>query len=262
MDENKNEGAGMGIVEKVLGEEPKAEMNWLERLTGIFFSPLRTFADIARKHDWGLVPMLILILVGLAGNGVFLATHDVGEMAMVQMEESGKMDEIPDEQLDTIMKVTKVTTKISMIVGAVVAPPLFAAIIAFLFLIIFKMFGADSTFGQTFTVVVYSWFIYIIKSFLFLILIMFKKVRTFDEMAYFVKSNVAAFVDPESVSKPLMALLSSIDLFTIWVIILMAIGLSAITKKSPYLTGAVVFSLWLVAVVAKVGLAFLQTMGS
>ncbi len=248
------------IVEKVLGKEVKAELGWMERLTGIFFSPGKTFKDIAKKHDWGLIPLIIMIIVGLAANGVFLMTHDIGEMVITQLEDSGEMGNIPEEQLDTVMKISGISTKIAMVVGSVVAPPAVAAIIAFIFLIIFKLSGSENTFGQTFTVVCYSWFIYTIKSALFLVLLLFKRVRTLDELAYFVKSNVAAFVNSEAISKPLLALLASIDVFTIWVLVLMSVGLAAITKKSPYMTGAIVFTLWLIVVVVKVGLAFLQTM--
>src|SRR5262249_43542102 len=71
-----------------------------------------------------------------------------------------------------------------------------------------------------------------------------------------VPTNLAALLDPSS---PVMrALLSSIDIFTIWRLILMSIGLAAIAgsrKITSGKTGTIVFGVWVIGVLFGVAVA-------
>ncbi len=40
------------------------ELNVIQRIFGVFFSPRRTFEDIDRKPDW-LVPMVIVLVIAV-----------------------------------------------------------------------------------------------------------------------------------------------------------------------------------------------------
>ena len=53
------------------------------------------------------------------------------------------------------------------------------------------------------------------------------------------------------------AVLSSVDIFMIWTLILLVIGFSTLSRLSRAKSAAIVISLWLVTVVIKVGLAAL-----
>ena len=62
---------------------------------------------------------------------------------------------------------------------------------------------------------------------------------------------------PESAGKMLVALLGSIDLFSLWSIALLAIGYRVVGKVSKTAALGVVAVLWAVVVAGKVGLAAL-----
>jgi hypothetical protein len=68
-------------------------------------------------------------------------------------------------------------------------------------------------------------------------------------------TNLGAFL-PANSSGVIQALASSIDIFSIWYMILLSIGLAAIAgvrKITPKNTGAMVFGFWAVWVLLKVG---------
>ena len=70
-------------------------------------------------------------------------------------------------------------------------------------------------------------------------------------------TNVGFFLNPLETSKPLLALASSFDLFTIWFVVLLGIGFSQATggKVKVRTIFLVYFGLWMIWVLGKVGLA-------
>ncbi len=71
------------------------------------------------------------------------------------------------------------------------------------------------------------------------------------------KSNLGALTS-SSDSPVLFALLSSVDLFTIWTIVLLSIGFAVVTRFTAARVGAYVVGLYLVVVLFKVGMAMLM----
>jgi hypothetical protein len=78
-----------------------------------------------------------------------------------------------------------------------------------------------------------------------------------EGMARLLKSNVGAFLDPESTPKALLALLTNLDIFDLWAVALAAIALPRVTRLSQGAATAVVVGLWLVYVLIVTGLAAL-----
>jgi hypothetical protein len=73
-------------------------------------------------------------------------------------------------------------------------------------------------------------------------------------MAVLVRSNPAFLVDMKA-NPVLFSLLSSIDLFTIWTVVLLIIGFAFVARVSKAKSAAIVISLWAVALVIKLGFA-------
>ena len=74
-----------------------------------------------------------------------------------------------------------------------------------------------------------------------------------------VPSNVGFFLNPREVSKPLYSLASSADIFTLWFLILLAVGLAEGTgrKVKPMSILLVFAGFWVIWVLLKMGLAML-----
>jgi hypothetical protein len=76
------------------------------------------------------------------------------------------------------------------------------------------------------------------------------------ELGSLLKSNLGALVD-SSDAPVLHSLLSSVDLFNIWTIVLYTIGLAAISRFSKTNLALYVTGLYLIIVAVKVGFAAL-----
>ena len=47
--------------------EPVPSKSFVARLVGVFFSPGETFADVARRPDF-IIPLLIMVVLSVAGT--------------------------------------------------------------------------------------------------------------------------------------------------------------------------------------------------
>jgi hypothetical protein len=136
--------------------------------------------------------------------------------------------------------------------GAIVGTPVMVAVEAGVLLLIFNFFlGAHLRFKQVFGVTSYALLPMLVSTVLALVVMLLKNPDDFNlrnPLAF----NVGAFLDPQSTAKWLVSLGASLDLFSIWVVILLAIGLAAAAPRlsfSKALTG--VMTPWLVLVVLK-----------
>jgi len=114
--------------------------------------------------------------------------------------------------------------------------------------------GGDARFGSIYAMVVYAW---LPANFVYLIAIL-SLVAGVNADSFFIQNpaatNLGALIDPVT-SPVLYALLSSIDVFTFWSLILMAIGLPCISKVKRGTATAIVFGWFAFWVLVKMGIA-------
>ena len=88
-----------------------------------------------------------------------------------------------------------------------------------------------------------------------LAVMLLKNPEEFD-LQYPTLTNIGAFLEPASTPKWLMSLGTSIDVFTLWVLALLATGLSVASRKISWSTSfATVLGTWGVYVLVKMGWA-------
>jgi len=118
------------------------------------------------------------------------------------------------------------------------------------------MGGAGAKFGQAMGIVSHAMIVGLIAT-VFLILILFLKPPGTIDLENPVATNIGAFL-PESTSKAVMAFAKSIDIFTIWTMLLVAIGFAAVNpKKLKGKSLSIVLSVWAVYVACKMGMAWI-----
>ncbi|HEY2119750.1 MAG TPA: hypothetical protein VGH37_11240, partial [Candidatus Acidoferrum sp.] len=117
--------------------------------------------------------------------------------------------------------------------------------------------GAGATFAQSFGIAAHTMVIGLVSTPVFLLVLFLKPPGMLDPENP-VATNLAAFL-PEDSAKWLVSLCKSLDIFTIWTLILIAIGFAAVNPKK--LKGAksymVVFSVWGALVLVKTLWAFI-----
>jgi hypothetical protein len=144
-------------------------------------------------------------------------------------------------------------------IGGIVVPPIALLIIAGLGLLIVNLiFGAQTKFKKVFSLICYANLVSLLGSLMAVAVILFGDPDHFNAQNP-VPSNVGFFLNPREVSKPLYSLASSADIFTIWLLILIAVGLAEGTgrKVKPLTIFLVYAGFWVVWILVKMGLSML-----
>ena len=225
--------------------------NGFQRLAGALFAPVDTFTDVARRPDY-LVPLVFLILVSYATVFVILPLMDMQAIEAQQEEMIRKRQ--PNVSDADIARMTRVNRAIAK-VGFYAAPALQPAVYAIIALVLFgafRLMGGEGRYGQAFSATLYAWMPQVLKS--IVVAVVVKLRGSFDPvtMPTLVKSN-PAFLVGQKEHPVLFSLLSSFDLFTIWSLILFAIAFAAISKFRRGKSAMIVVAVWLIFVVIKVG---------
>jgi len=228
--------------------EPQEKVNSFSRIIGVFFSPNETFQSIARKPDFG-VPLTILALVSLVSGWVLASRLDFEAMMREAMEANPKVAQLPADQLDRMVKfsagITKAITYASPLLSIVIL-----VILAGIVFLAFRMFGGEGNFKQAFSATVYGWYPLLLKGVIAFVVLLNRKNISMTDLQNPVRSNLAFLVNAKT--QPVaFAFLTSFDIFSIWVIVLLIIGFAALSRLSKARSAAIVITLWILGILLK-----------
>lgn len=236
---------------------PSAEtpetVNSIGRIFGALFSPKATFESIARRPTW-LLPVLLLCVAELCIVGIY--GHRVGWRSLIekQMASNSQFQELPPAQKESRIEMGVKIAPYFAYAEVVIGPFLAVLLSAGIFWLIFNMMvGAKFGFRNSLGVVAFGLTPAILGSLVGILILSLKDPATVD-LQHLVASNVGAFLSSDA-PKWLVALLSSIDLFLFWEMILLATGYSAAAPKKISFGKALawILGLWLVVVLIRVG---------
>jgi len=204
--------------------EPRP-LSEFSRLSGVFFEPKKAFADIAERPRW-IVPMLISVVLAFGFLYVF-STHIGWETYLHRiMDNNPRMTQLPEEQRQQVFNTQLRIVPVASYVSVAILVPLYYVLGAAIIMGIAKsLMGVPIAFKQMFAIMCYGSLPRAVLSVLSII-VMFvtKNPENFDLNNPFF-SNPGAFMDPEHSSAFLRSLAGSVDVFAIWVILLIATGL-------------------------------------
>jgi len=230
-----------------------------QRVTNTFTAPSKTFNDIKRGNRSWWLPFVIMSLVGYI---LFAAvSFKIGMQTVVdnQIKLDPKTEErlaqVPAEQREMQMKISTYVTE-----GIFIANPVVLLIglglgSLGLWATINFVFGGKATFGDIFSVWMFAGLPGIIKVLLGTIVIFAGVVPESFNIKNYAPTNIGAFLNPVETNKALYALATSLDLITIWTLVLLAIGtatVAGVKRNSGYIA---VFSWWAIFVLIGVGIA-------
>ena len=213
--------------ENLQATEPEpAGMGEFSRLTGVFFEPSKTFADIAQRPSW-IVPMALVILASLVMMVAFTQHVGVDRMIRQQLENNPRTAQMAPEQRERAIEMGSKFAGVTMYLGPLVGVPLYDLIVAGVLMgIVAGILSAPVKFKQAFAVVCYAGLPGVISAALTTAVMFLKKPEDFD-IQHALAFNLGALMDPQTSAKFLHSVATSMDLFTIWGILLMAIGFKA-----------------------------------
>lgn len=198
-------------------------------LVGMLTSPGEQFRKIEQA------PIFLKALIAVTILSMITAVFAVQGMQDMFVEDFVGLDE---EE----MVIFTIITKVVSVIVAAFAPAIVILIGAAIYFVIAKVVKSDVTFKQMFSMYVYITFVSTIGG---LINALFINFANGNPEIPFTSLNILVQADGA-----LGILLSSIELFTIWVIILTAIGLQIVAKFSKALAWGIVIVFTVISVSA------------
>ena len=208
----------------------------MQRLINMFFAPSKTFEDLKRNSSWW-VPWLVTGVFTVIFGIVAVQKIDMARFIQQQIDKSPsaqkRLEQLSPEQRAQGIAIQAAFTKgvfytypvISLIGGLIIAAVL---IVVFNFIM-----GAEVPFSRALAVVFYSFVPWIISSILLTVSLLVSSDPNTIDLANPMPTNPAFFMDPQG-NKFLYAIASSIDIFKIWLVILLGLGFSvASSNRKP-----------------------------
>jgi len=236
-------------------ERPQlSEMSEAARLAGVFFSPGQAFADIARRPRWW-IPVILIAILGTVYLNAF--TQRVGWESVIRPA----IERLPNAQTMTVQQREQAIATASRLYqylgygGSAVGTLFYVFIVAVLLLFLFDtMMSAGIGVKRMMGIVAYGFLPLVVQTALSMVVLFLKDPEEFN-LQNPLMFNVGAYLSPDSPAV-LRALGSSIDMFSLWIIVLLAIGVSAAGRKISFGKAFTAIALsWSLFVCAKIAFA-------
>lgn len=220
------------------------------RIVGVIFSPRATFADVA-AHPKSLGVLSVCMLIVILSLFALFKT-EVGQQAWIDQQVRGAESfgrTIGDQQYDAMERIAPYVSYIVACAYLIVIP-IVVAITAGILLGIFNAFmGGDATYKQVFAVVVHAGVITTVQ-------VLFAMPLDYVRQTLSSPTTLAVFVPFLDENSFAARLLGSIDLFYVWWIVTLAIGLAVLYKRR---TGPIATSLLTVYAVIALAIAAIRS---
>jgi hypothetical protein len=227
-------------------------------LGNIFFDPGATFDSLRRKPRF-LVAGLILLILSLGMTALLFQRVPYESIVRAKIESSSRGAQMSDEDKEKAIRMqTGPIVKTLSYLGPVIGVPVVFCLGAGLYLLGVMAMGGSMNFKQALSVWVYSSFPpAILASIVGAVVLLFKSSDALDPAhpeRNMAQANLGILAGPGT-SPALAAVLTSIDVFAIYGLVLAAMGLSKVGKLSSGSAWTVVVGLWILWLVGRVGLA-------
>ena len=208
---------------------PEQNLNELQRILGVFFSPGKAFADIARRPRWW-IPIL---LIGIASS-IYLNAYSqrVGFERLIRqtLDQSSRADNMTAQQRQQAItmgaSVARIIAYGGAIVTGVIGVVLTAAVMVFM---ANNLMGGKINFNSMMGIVSYAFLPQLLVVALSMLVLYLKAPDDFD-LRNPLLFNAGAFL-PSGSATWIKSLASSFDLFSFWIMGLIACGISAASPK-------------------------------
>lgn len=236
--------------------DAQAPLTQVQRVTNMFAAPSKTFADIRRDRSWWL-PFLVVTLFGYLFAATALMKVGPTGLAVGSIKnnpsQAERIQNAAPEDRARMISYTAIGMKISL--GALpVLTLLFAAIAAMLLWVGFNfILGGSGTFAGMFAVVNFAFVPGILRSILTVAVLLSGDTDNFN-LNDPVGTNPGFYMGADA-SHFLKSLLSSLDVFTIWTLVLMAMGGAIVSRVKVKSGMLMVLAVWALFILGKAAVA-------
>jgi hypothetical protein len=228
-----NQGVGAAVM-------PQTKSTF-ERIIGVFVSPEPTMQDIAARPSW-LLPLIIVAIVSSVGG--FFLKDAIVQQQLEAMEKRNMTVEQIEQSRPMMEKMINITAPLFGLIGTPVTYVIIAAIAMFVGSVIL---GGETKFAKLFSVICWSGLITVLSSVINIPVMV-------NRQALESATSLNILLSPDAKDTFIYNLLSQVDLFTIWWIVVVGFGFAAVYKFSTRKAMTTVFIVWAIIALASAGL--------
>jgi hypothetical protein len=229
----------------------------MKALFEIFYQPGKVFEILPeRKRAW-VVPMIAVMLLVLLAS--ILVPHFIGRENVARQQLENFSSRMTSEQLQAAIQAANSPARIYPgYVVAMIGTALMLLIVSGALMAFAMMSSRAPKFGTVLSMVSLAMFPYwLVSTAMTALILIASPDPTSLDVKNLVATNIAAYMDKNSMAKGLYSLLSSIDILSFGEIGLLAYGFSKITRTNLFFGFAAVGGLWVLYVSAKMVLSLL-----
>lgn len=233
-----------------------------QRLVDVFVAPSKTFEDIRRNASWW-VPWLLLSIASLIFGIARFQRLDAKQMVEKRIEQSSmaqqQMEQLSPSQRDSAISKQAKFLQLSFFLGPM-GFLLGGLIVAAVFMVVFNFgFAAEIPFPRYLSIAFYAFLPAVVSTLLTAVSVWLNpdpsNYNEFNPLA----SNPAYFMDrPEH--KILYGLAAGLDIFSIWVVILLGLGIARNSLKGKVSSGAGIIAVLVIYGLLVVGGSYLGSL--
>jgi len=223
---------------------PKPVSVW-EDFVDIFVSPAQVFAR--REKAGFFVPLVVLTLVMVAlyfGTKSLMQPVMDAEFARQTAAALKANPKLTAAQMESFRKVGETFAAVFVLV----LTPIRVLLVGLVLWVVGKFFESKQTLGAAMVVATYAFFPLIVQQIAAGLIAAVTNPVSITGAAS-VTLSLARFLDPDHTSKMLFALAMRVDVFLIWITVLLAIGLSVTGKISRTKAGIAAAVVWLLGAI-------------
>jgi Yip1-like protein len=223
----------------------------LARVAGVFGSPGPTFAAIARRPTW-LLPVIISTVLAIAATAAIVPRLDLDSAVREAFTKRGIT--ASEERIEQTIQAQKKFAGFFAYVWAFFAAAAVALVLATVFWLSFRAFGAEVVFRQSFGVTAHALLPYIGSTMLLILFVTRLDLVNPADLGDVAHTNLGFLVD-RTANPALHSIAASFDVFTFWVLALLVIGFGYAAKVTRKKAAILILSLWGIFVLGKAGWA-------
>ncbi len=232
------------------------EAGFFSSLGRLFFEPSKSFPVFVEKKSWVWFPIVLISLLTFFSTYTFFERVDRESFITNQLNKSKFTSNMSQEQIDKAINDFKETK--GAIRGLIAIPFYLVWLIlaSLVYYLCFMLLGGNINFLNTLIVVFWAEVVISLKQLISIFIMLIKKGEDLVSPESIVLSSVGSLIGSEKLSPALFSLLSSIDIFAIWNLVLLTIGLSLISRLSIKYSAFLVFTLYILKVAIQCAFVF------
>ena len=237
-------------------EAASSQLSLLDQVVGIFISPAEVFEDVrrspARTGTW-LIPLIVFIVISVVSG--FLIFGDTRVQAQIQELTSKKMEQmvregkLTPEQAQRAEEFSSASSGFALaarVAGQIIVPPIAFFLVVLVYFLGGKLFfKTTATFAKTAEVVGVGYYVLALEVIVTTILVL-----AIGSM--YASPSAALAISSFDPGNKIHVLLSKLNVFTVWYLVLVSIGLARIFERRASLVSGMVFGFWIVWVVIQI----------